>query len=353
MRIRKSFRTFLLAGCGLLALIPLATRPTYAEDSFTPGAIWLDTQGGAINAHGAGFLYHDGKYYWYGEFKTEGEGGNVANVGFSCYSSRDLYHWKNEGIALRVSDDPSSDIVKGSVLERPKVLYNARTRQYVMWFHLELKGQGYHAARVGVAISSKPTGSFNYLKSFRPDGEMSRDMTLFQEDDGKAYLVATSEENQTTHVSELSADYLSTSGHWKRIFIGEALEAPTVLHLGGKYYYVGSHCTGWAPNPAYAAVADSIWGPWKPLGNPSVGPDADKTFLAQGTYMLPVHGKPGAFIFVADRWNPANAIDGRYVWLPVEFTPEGLVIRWRNHWQLSDFASIPNPILTSASSTAK
>jgi hypothetical protein len=353
MPMQRSFRAFWLIACALLALTVAPAQLFFAEDAFSPGAVWLDSQGVAINAHGAGFLYHGGKYYWYGEFKTAGREGNVANVGFSCYSSRDLYHWKNEGIALQVSGDPSSDIVKGAILERPKVLYNSRTRQFVMWFHLELKGQGYRAARVGVAVSRRPAGPFTYLKSFRPDGEMARDMTLFEDDDGKAYLFAASEENQTMHVSELSDDYLATSGHWKRIFIGEALEAPTVLRFEGKYYFVGSHCTGWAPNPAYAAVADSIWGPWKPLGNPSIGPDADRTFLAQGTYLLPVHGQPGAFIFAADRWNPENPIDGRYVWLPVEFAHGGLVIRWRDRWQLRDFASFRKSASAIASPATK
>lgn len=346
-----------VVGGPLAALPDSATQPdrqkaeqTPRISAFSPGAVWLDSQGVPINAHGAGFLYRAGTYYWYGEFKTAGPGGNVANVGISCYSSHDLYKWKNEGIALHVSDDPSSDIVRGSIIERPKVLYNFRTWQYVMWFHLELKGQGYRAARVGVAVSRSAVGPFRFLRSFRPDGEMSRDMTLFQDADGKAYLLTASENNRTMHVSELSSDYLSTSGRWKRIFIGESLEAPTILHFKGKYYFIGSHCTGWAPNPAYAAISDSIWGPWKPIGNPSVGEDADKTFLSQGTYLLPVHGRPGAFIFAADRWNPANAIDGRYVWLPVEFKSSGLVIRWRDHWQLTDFDSLGKPGRIPASS---
>lgn len=40
----------------------------------------------------------------------------------------------------------------------------------------------------------------------------------------------------------------------------ESLEAPTVLRYRGKYYFVGSHCTGWASNPAFAAVVVPIWG---------------------------------------------------------------------------------------------
>src|ERR1019366_7547635 len=130
---------FLIPGCGLCQGDSTASSTSAA---FHPGELWYDTSGVPINAHGGGFLYRDGTYYWFGEFKTAGPGGNVANVGISCYSSNDLYHWKNEGIALKVSQDPASEIVAGSVIERPKVIYNAKTKTYVMWFHLELKGQG-------------------------------------------------------------------------------------------------------------------------------------------------------------------------------------------------------------------
>lgn len=329
-----------LARCFVLLLLVSAAMPVLADSSpnrFTPGEIWNDTSGVPINAHGGGILFDQGMYYWFGEFKTEGEAGNRANVGISCYSSKDLYHWKNEGIAMPVSEDPASDITKGSIIERPKVLFNKKTKTYVMWFHLELKGQGYKAARAGVAISKNVTGPYRYLKSFRPDDAMSRDMTLFQDDDDKAYLVTASEENQTMHVSLLSDDYLSTSGKFERIFIKESLEAPAIFKYKGKYYFVGSHCTGWAPNPAYSAVAESIWGPWKPLGNPTRGPKSEITFGGQSTYVLPVQGKPGAFIFIADIWRPKNAIDGRYVWLPVEFEGDGYVVSWRDSWDLSFF----------------
>lgn len=36
-----------------------------------PGERWLDTDGNPINAHGGGILYHEGTYYWYGEYKKE------------------------------------------------------------------------------------------------------------------------------------------------------------------------------------------------------------------------------------------------------------------------------------------
>ncbi len=325
----------------LVCLVPVALH-AQAISHFQPGEAWTDNNGAAINAHGGGVLFHDGTYYWFGEHKTTGSGGNVANVGVHCYSSTDLYNWKDEGVAMAVSTDPQSDITKGCIIERPKVLYNAKTKKFVMWFHLELKGHGYSAARCGVATSDTVTGPYQFQGSFRPDGQMSRDMTLFQDDDGTAYLVCASEDNSTTHISQLTDDYLTTTGKFTRAFKWWS-EAPAVFKHGGKYYYIGSHCSGWAPNAAMSAVADSMLGPWKSLGDPSCGePEQVKTtFHSQSTYILPVAGKPDAFIFMADRWRPENAIDGRYVWLPIQFENDKPVIKWLPEWDLSVFDSPP------------
>src|SRR5690606_6804542 len=42
--------------------------------SFQPGAIWRDTNGAIIQAHGGGIMYDEKTqaYYWYGEDKTNG-----------------------------------------------------------------------------------------------------------------------------------------------------------------------------------------------------------------------------------------------------------------------------------------
>jgi hypothetical protein len=87
------------------------------------------------------------------------------------------------------------------------------------------------------------------------------------------------------------------------------------------------------------SVADSIFGPWEELGNPCLGSGAQiaNTFESQPTFVLPVAGKTGAFIFMADRWRPQNAIDGRYVWLPIEFHHDAPTIAWREVWDLGVF----------------
>ena len=96
------------------------------------------------------------------------------------------------------------------------------------------------------------------------------------------------------YISLLTDDYLKPSGRFTRNFVKESREAPAVFKYNGKYYMLSSGCTGWDPNIAEIAVADSIMGTWKTIGNPCTGPDADKTFYAQSTYVQPVVGKKDA-----------------------------------------------------------
>jgi hypothetical protein len=353
--------------------------------SFRPGDLWLDDNGVRINAHGGGVLCHDGVYYWFGEHKIEGEAGNAAHVGVHVYSSRDLYNWTDAGIALAVSDDPSSPIIRGCILERPKVIFNPRTMKFIMWFHLEPKDAGYDGSLSGVAVADNVAGPYHFLRAFRPNagvwpanvpnadkrelstaelerlsgmdlaggprpwypkqllfrrdfagGQMARDLTLFVDDDGAAYSIYSSEGNGTLHISLLSDDFLAPAGKYVRVLPGRFNEAPAMLKWRGRYFLFTSDCTGWEPNAARLLAADSIWGPWEELGNPCIGdgPQIANTFGSQSTFVLPVQGRADTFIFMADRWNPQNAIDGRYVWLPIEFQHGVPAIAWQDAWRL-------------------
>ena len=266
----------------LIALLALAAPVAEAQlrTAFALGQPWPDNHGTPLNAHGAGVLYDRGRYYLFGEHKIAGPQGNSAQVGVHCYSSTDLYNWRDEGIALAVAPAGSgSEIEKGCVLERPKVVFNQKTKQYVMWFHLELKGQGYAAARTAVAVSSRATGPYRYLRSYRPGagqwplgfqeawkqpvpgekdlkwwtpdwykavaeglfvrrdfaaGQMARDMTIFVDDDGRAYHISSSEDNLTLHLAELTADYQSFTGRWSTIAPAGHNEAPALCKARGE-----------------------------------------------------------------------------------------------------------------------
>lgn len=300
------------------------------------GEVWKDVDGNVINAHGAGILYHDGIYYMFGEIKKgktwlvpnqNWEDYRVPAGGVSCYSSKDLIHWKYEGVALSaVKGDPTNDLDTSKVIERPKVIYNTVSKKFVMWMHVDANDYSYSQA--GVAVSDNPAGAYKYLGSVKPNGQMSRDITLYKDDDGKAYLIYASESNKTMHVCLLSDDYLSPTKTYTRITSASDREAPAVFKYDNKYYLITSDCTGWSPNPATYAVADSLLGDWKQMGNPCAGQGSENTFQSQSTYVLPLPGQPDTFIFMADRWNKLNLEDSRYVWLPLKMVNDKPVIKW-------------------------
>jgi len=327
-----------------LIILLIIAVPLWAQknNQFEPGKVWKDTEGNPINAHGGGILYHNGVWYWYGEYKkgdtkrveyvTTWEDYRVHAGGVSCYSSKDLLNWKFEGVALRPNEsDSTHDLHTSKVIERPKVIYNKKTNKFVMWMHLD--SEDYSYARSGVAVSDKPTGPFRFIQSERPNGSMARDMTIFQDDDGRAYHFFSSEDNATMHVCLLSDDYLSHTTTENRILIGQSREAPAVFKYKGRYYLISSGCTGWAPNPASWSVADNPLGEWKQYDNPCRGNDADSTYHSQSTYILAVPGKNDAFIFLADRWNKRNLEDSRYIWLPLQMKDEKPEIQWRDQWK--------------------
>lgn len=327
-----------------------------------PGAIWRDNNGVHINAHGGGILRVAGRFYWYGEHKGPGPQGSRAHVGVRVYSSTNLVDWRNEGVALAVVSDPASPIIAGCTIERPKVLYNRRTGKFVMWFHLELKGQGYRAAQAAVAVADNPLGPFTFLRAGRvlpgvwprnvtredrtdtklardfAGGQMARDQTVFVDQDEVAWHVYASEDNQTLHAAQLTEDYLSHNGAYWRLLPDGRNEAPAIFFAKGRYYMVASGLTGWAPNPARSYVADRISGPWTALGNPVRGTAAQAatTYGAQSTFVLPIDGECGAakHIFMADVWRPEDHIDARYLWLPIEWEREAPVLRWKKEWYI-------------------
>lgn len=333
----KKTTLFVWAVCICTLALSACTQQQEAKE-IRPMEIWPDNAGVHVNAHGGGILYHEGTYYWYGENKSDTT--SSAMVGIMCYSSPNLTDWKNEGAVLPVvTNDTTSEITQGCIMERPKVIYNEKTGKFVMWFHLELKGKGYAAARSAVAVADRPTGPFKYLRSGRINpgklpfdmtdeqravldtldagkytewwtpawydaiakglfvkrdlegGQMARDMQLFVDDDGKAYHIYSSEDNLTLHIAELSDDYQSHTGKYTRIAPAGHNEAPALFKKDGTYWMITSGCTGWDPNEARMFSAPSIWGPWTQHPNPCVGKDAELTFHGQSTFVLPVPGK--------------------------------------------------------------
>ena len=169
------FRTNLIrpavaAAVMLFAAAFTASAQTAAKLSeFTNhAAVWPDNNGAHISAHGGCMLKVGDTYYWYGEHRMRDR-----KTGVHAYSSKDLYNWKDEGL---VFDSATMQTQQGqggrrgfggfANIERPKVVYNAKTKKYVLWFHQE-SGGNYNSAFVGCGIADTPTGPFKHLYSGR------------------------------------------------------------------------------------------------------------------------------------------------------------------------------------------
>lgn len=59
----------LVVACLFGAATAQAQKQVTTNNAIVPGEVWNDTDGNPINAHGGGILYHEGTYYWYGEYK--------------------------------------------------------------------------------------------------------------------------------------------------------------------------------------------------------------------------------------------------------------------------------------------
>jgi hypothetical protein len=305
----------------------------------SPGALfvglqWADTSGNPIQAHGGGVIKVGSYYYWFGENRNP----DGTFFAVSCYRSADLVNWEFRNDVL--TQKSAAELNRANI-ERPKVIYNASTSQYVMWMHWE-NGTDYSASRAAVASSSSVDGNYTYLGSARPmvgtgvvdhgiAGYQSRDATLFVDTDGQAYFISASNENYDLNLYRLKSDYLSISALVTVLFPGGHREAPAVWKRNGVYFLLTSAATGWSPNQAAYATSSALasgWSAWSNVGDAT-------TFYSQSTFVVPVAGTAGtAYLYMGDRWagawsGPVN--DSTYIFLPVSFPSNtSMTMSWNN-----------------------
>ena len=198
-----------------------------------------------------------------------------------------------------------------------------------MYMHLD--DVRYAKARVGVAVSDTVDGDYKYVKSFRPLDQESRDIGQFVDDDGSAYLIFESRPTHGFFIAKLSDDYLSVD---KQVsFIKAPLEGGAVVHYDGLYYVLGSHLSGWSPNPNVYATAPSLAGPWTEMQN--VAPPETKTYDSQSSMLLKMTGtKKTTVIYMGDRWKPKQLWDSRYIWMPLEIGDGKMMLPEPKPWKI-------------------
>ena len=297
------------------------------------GVIWKDIDGNDIQAHGGCIIEHDGTFYWYGENKGADNCPGTRRVdviGVSCYSSKNLHDWKYEGLVLESNkDDPTSPLYYKKVLERPKVIYNAKNDNFLLWAHAD--SADYVFGGVAIAVSKSPTGPFTLLCAKQPNKQDSRDMTIFKDVDGTAYLVHSKDWNMTMNISRLNEDYTDTDGFYASVLIDQEREAPALFFKDGTYYMISSGCTGWNPNQALFARCPHIIGKWKLIDNPCRGEKMDTTFDGQSTYIFEVGGE---FYLMLDHWKPYDLKTSGYSILKIDVLDgNNLRVNWQEEWK--------------------
>ncbi|PGG99989.1 hypothetical protein AJ79_08351 [Helicocarpus griseus UAMH5409] len=286
-----------------------------------PGATWTDTNTGKhVQAHGAGIIKVAETFYMIGEDKTEGSAFHNIN----CYSSTNLVEWSYVGALLTRGE--SGDLGPNRVVERPKVVYNKSTGQYVLYLHID--SSDYGDAKVGVATGSEVCGQYSYQGSFRPLEHQSRDMGLFVDDDETGYLLSEDRENGL-RIMQLSPDYLTVQSEtymWE-----ENIESPAILKRDGVYYMFGSKLTGWDPNDNVYSTATSLSGPWSSWQ--TFADEGSNTYASQTTFILPLGNTA---IYMGDRWHSDNLMRSTYIWLPLEISATTVRMANRVNWILED-----------------
>ncbi|UWZ86403.1 family 43 glycosylhydrolase [Occallatibacter riparius] len=322
-------RTLCRLCLALLACLAIQSAVSQPDKLIQPGKPWM-AGNASLQAHGGGIIQVGKTWYWIGENKTHGSS-FYAN---SCYSSTDLVHWTFVNDTLKLQ--ASGDLGPNRVVERPKIIYNARTKTYVMYMHID--DPKYAEAKVGVATSPTVCGDYTYRGSFRPLGFQSRDIGVFQDSDGSAYLL-TEDRVNGLRIDALSSDYLSVT---KAVAVLPDMEAPAMIKVQGKYFLFSSHLTGWNTNDNQYATAPSPAGPWSALSN--FAPAGSHTFNSQTTFVLPVQGKGGiTYIYMGDRWMPKDLASSTYIWLPLTISGTSVSMTWRDRWSLNAAAGTWTP----------
>ncbi|OUS71122.1 hypothetical protein B1748_27310 [Paenibacillus sp. MY03] len=292
-----------------------------------------------------------------------------------------------------------------TIMERPKMLYNDKTNQYVIVYHVDgpsdarilefydtLKNDPayvtaasrYSRAQMGFAVSDSPFGPFklvnaqkmNYIEGYYDSNKgMARDMTVFKDDDGKAYAIYSSEENKYTYISLLNDEFTApikdgTEGLGEtftaRVFTDTSREAPAVFKYNGYYYFITSGTTGWDPNPSIAYRANHIFGnttdggrtftPYTNLGNPFPYDTSNTSYRTQSTAVIPYDPENGLFIYMGDRWIQRALETSGYVWIPIQITANGTKIEGQtvSDWKLESLDALaPLQVLRDGEHTVK
>ncbi|UVJ41314.1 hypothetical protein [Arthrobacter sp. CJ23] len=286
-----------------------------------------DQRAQVAQLHGVGVLFHEGRYYAWGEEKSAGS----LFTSVECYSTENFAVWRHEGTSLRRGE--AGDLGPDRIVERPKVLYNPDTQTYVMFLHID--SPDYAEAKLGFARSKSLVGPYEYLGSSRPLGNLSRDIGVYQEPTGLGVLMSEDRENGL-HLYRLAPDYLSVESVLSTTLKNDGshgYESPALVFSGGLYYLFGSDLTGWNMNDNKYATAASLLGPWSEWRD--FAPPGSRTFDSQVSAVIPiVDSTDVSHVYFGDRWNRDDLYNSLPLILPISIGGGRASLSWLDEWSL-------------------
>ena len=311
---------FLFGGAGTICFAQ------NSEKVVCNGIPWFDNNGDIVNAHGACIVEDNGRYYLFGEWKSDQSN---AFPGFSCYSSDDLVNWRFERVVLPLQ--PDGILGPNRVGERVKVMKCPSTGEYVMFMHAD--DMGYKDPYIGYATCKTINGEYKLQGPLLYKGNPIKrwDMGTFQDTDGKGYLLI-----HHGPIYKLSDDYRSIETQVAHV--KGSGESPAMFKKNGMYYMLYSNLTSWEKNDNFYFTAPKIEGPWTKQG--VFCPEGKLTYNSQSTFVFPLkRGNDTIPMYMGDRWSyPHQASAATYVWMPIEV--EGTQISIPEYWQYWDINSI-------------
>ncbi len=317
-----SMSRFLLLLPAILAITTMSQAKwlTIHNDFFQ-----YDDKGQRIQTRSGCLMEYEGTYYWYGckhmEFTNQ-----------YCYSSKDLLHWKNEGVML----------VAPSGTNRMDVLYNEKTKKFVMVLKWETVGTD-DWCNIGFATSDKPTGPFTKQSDSKVFGYNTGDMSVFKDDDGKAYYCFEQwigDNNMNQQLALMTDDYTGLVKSLQKWNVSNR-EAEMMMKNHGIYYYMTSDMDWIEPSETRYWTATNINGPWSTnmVAMITPGDQNKKSWATQCDFVFPFKGTEDTLqMYCGDRWKTVDYYPGRngdYLWLPITFSPkDSVVVNYYQDWEV-------------------
>ncbi|KAI0742773.1 Arabinanase/levansucrase/invertase [Daedaleopsis nitida] len=294
-----------------------------AASWIAPGAVWYDSAGAKIDAHGGMIIKPGDIYYWVGQSWD-------SNTSPRIYSSKDLINWDNRGLANSIE-----------WLYRPKMFVSGG--RYHIWGQVNRLTQGMSSTDIA--------GGYNLYgspMSIPPDSYTFSDCGVFADTDGNDYWV-TSADHNTIAINHINGGTTATVGDRIAYLSLGAYEAPAMFKVGSVYFLIVSSKTGYRPDPDKVFWATNLAGPWS--GGTDIAPESTNTYNSQSTFVLTIAGSSQTtYMFMGDAWDSQGTSASNYMWLPLSVSTSAHTATLQDYayWKVN-----PSTGVVTTSSTGK